>query len=68
MNDLNQVPRIVVIGEKSSGKSSVLERIIGFNMLPKGSGSCTRRPLELRLHNLPEGWKPWAKFKEVPNL
>jgi vacuolar protein sorting-associated protein 1 len=39
------LPQIVVIGSQSSGKSSVLENIVGRDFLPRGSGICTRRPL-----------------------
>uniref|UniRef100_A0A673G3R5 Interferon-induced GTP-binding protein Mx3-like n=1 Tax=Sinocyclocheilus rhinocerous TaxID=307959 RepID=A0A673G3R5_9TELE len=42
------LPTIVVIGDQSSGKSSVLEALSGV-ALPRGSGIVTRCPLELRL-------------------
>ncbi|PWA78237.1 dynamin central domain-containing protein [Artemisia annua] len=44
------VPNIVVIGEQSSGKTSVLESLSGVR-LPSGSGYsiCTRVPLIIRL-------------------
>ncbi|KRX07095.1 P-loop containing nucleoside triphosphate hydrolase [Pseudocohnilembus persalinus] len=61
------LPRIAVIGSQSSGKSSLLEQIVGMDFLPRGSGVVTRRPLELRLkyvQNLP---KPYGKFDEIPN-
>mmetsp|Transcript_41755 Transcript_41755/g.110021 ORF Transcript_41755/g.110021 Transcript_41755/m.110021 type:complete len:126 (+) Transcript_41755:51-428(+) len=48
------LPRIVVAGTQSSGKSSVLESIIGLDVLPRHAGVCTRRPLELRLVHLDE--------------
>lgn len=35
-----QLPRIVVIGSQSSGKSSVLERIVGHEFLPKYLSVC----------------------------
>uniref|UniRef100_A0A8C1UK66 Uncharacterized protein n=1 Tax=Cyprinus carpio TaxID=7962 RepID=A0A8C1UK66_CYPCA len=44
------LPTIVVIGDQSSGKSSVLEALSGI-ALPRGSGIVTRCPLELRLRN-----------------
>ncbi|XP_074926909.1 dynamin-1-like protein isoform X5 [Chelonoidis abingdonii] len=37
----------------SSGKSSVLESIVGRDFLPRGSGIVTRRPLVLQLVNVP---------------
>lgn len=48
-NDLLDLPQIVVVGSQSSGKSSVLESIIGRDFLPRGSGIVTRRPLVLQL-------------------
>ncbi|XP_066563068.1 interferon-induced GTP-binding protein Mx3-like [Amia ocellicauda] len=45
--DLN-LPAIAVIGDQSSGKSSVLEALSGVP-LPRGSGIVTRCPLELKL-------------------
>ncbi|KAJ1543697.1 vacuolar protein sorting-associated protein 1 [Cladochytrium tenue] len=47
------LPQIVVIGAQSSGKSSVLENIVGRDFLPRGSGIVTRRPLVLQLINRP---------------
>ncbi|XAR64693.1 Dynamin GTPase [Bertholletia excelsa] len=45
-----QLPTIVVVGDQSSGKSSVLESLAGIN-LPRGQGICTRVPLIMRLHH-----------------
>jgi len=60
------LPRIVVVGAQSSGKSSLLESIVGFDFLPRGDGVVTRRPLELRLVHISEaeenGFKPYAVF------
>jgi dynamin 1-like protein len=62
------LPRIAVLGQQSSGKSSVLENIVGIDFLPRGAGVCTRRPLELRLvHESEPSTKAWAKFGEVPD-
>ncbi|CAI4210319.1 unnamed protein product [Parascedosporium putredinis] len=47
------LPQIVVVGSQSSGKSSVLENIVGRDFLPRGSGIVTRRPLILQLINRP---------------
>ncbi|KAF5113067.1 hypothetical protein DS838_004576 [Geotrichum bryndzae] len=46
-----QLPSIVVIGSQSSGKSSVLEALVGHEFLPKGTNMVTRRPIELTLIN-----------------
>ncbi|CAJ1962041.1 unnamed protein product [Sphenostylis stenocarpa] len=50
-----QLPTIVVVGDQSSGKSSVLESLAGIS-LPRGQGICTRVPLVMRLqnHSLPK--------------
>ncbi|XP_024293886.1 interferon-induced GTP-binding protein Mx2-like isoform X3 [Oncorhynchus tshawytscha] len=42
------LPSIAVVGDQSSGKSSVLEALSGV-ALPRGNGIVTRCPLELRL-------------------
>ncbi|XP_067884511.1 dynamin-1-like protein isoform X1 [Heterodontus francisci] len=47
-----QLPQIVVVGSQSSGKSSVLESVVGRDFLPRGSGIVTRRPLVLQLVNV----------------
>ncbi|XP_062094445.1 dynamin-related protein 4C-like [Humulus lupulus] len=45
-----QLPTIVVVGDQSSGKSSVLESLARIS-LPRGQGICTRVPLVVRLQN-----------------
>lgn len=60
-----KLPRIVTLGTQSSGKSSVLESIVGLNFLPRNEGVCTRRPLELRLVHTYDKAPPRAKFEEV---
>jgi dynamin 1-like protein len=32
-----QLPKIVVVGGQSSGKSSLIEQIVGIDFLPRGS-------------------------------
>jgi dynamin-like GTPase MGM1, mitochondrial len=59
------LPSIVVIGSQSSGKSSVLEAIVGHEFLPKGHNMVTRRPIELTLINTPDAH---AEFGEFPAL
>lgn len=62
-----QLPRIVVLGSQSSGKSSLLESIVGLDFLPRGDGLVTRRPLEMRLINVSKAQveKPYAIFEEI---
>lgn len=50
-----ELPQIVVVGSQSSGKSSVLEGIVGKDFLPRGTGIVTRRPLVLQLYNIAQG-------------
>ena len=59
------LPSIVVIGSQSSGKSSVLEVLVGHEFLPKGSNMVTRRPIELTLVNTPDSM---AEYGEFPDL
>ncbi|RCI08679.1 hypothetical protein L249_4858 [Ophiocordyceps polyrhachis-furcata BCC 54312] len=61
VNNPIDLPQIAVVGSQSSGKSSVLENIVGRDFLPRGSGIVTRRPLVLQLINRPaqsNGVKP----------
>ncbi|KAK3569103.1 hypothetical protein QTP86_022130, partial [Hemibagrus guttatus] len=55
--DLN-LPAIAVIGDQSSGKSSVLEALSGVS-LPRGTGIVTRCPLVLKLKRIEKG-APWS--------
>ncbi|KAK9911221.1 hypothetical protein M0R45_035142 [Rubus argutus] len=56
------LPSVAVVGGQSSGKSSVLESIVGRDFLPRGSGIVTRRPLVLQLHKTDEGTHEYAEF------
>ncbi|KAL4580149.1 hypothetical protein LXL04_016330 [Taraxacum kok-saghyz] len=47
------LPTIVVVGDQSSGKSSVLESLARIS-LPRGQNICTRVPLIMRLQNHPD--------------
>nr|XP_055048652.1 interferon-induced GTP-binding protein Mx3-like isoform X2 [Misgurnus anguillicaudatus] len=59
------LPTIVVIGDQSSGKSSVLEALSGV-ALPRGSGMVTRCPLELKLRKVTGGssWKAIISYRK----
>lgn len=61
-SDTLTLPSIVVIGSQSSGKSSVLEAIVGHEFLPKGSNMVTRRPIELTLVNTPDAHAEYGEF------
>ncbi|KAI0787959.1 P-loop containing nucleoside triphosphate hydrolase protein [Fomes fomentarius] len=68
-SDALKLPSIVVIGSQSSGKSSVLEAIVGHEFLPKGNNMVTRRPIELTLIHTPatDGKAP-QEYGEFPAL
>lgn len=59
------LPAIAVIGDQSSGKSSVLEALSGV-ALPRGSGIVTRCPLVLKLRKLRDGdeWKGKVSYQD----
>ncbi|KAH6641555.1 Dynamin central region-domain-containing protein [Chaetomium tenue] len=65
VNNPIDLPQIVVVGSQSSGKSSVLENIVGRDFLPRGSGIVTRRPLVLQLINRPGQAETNGHEKEI---
>ncbi|KAI8810431.1 P-loop containing nucleoside triphosphate hydrolase protein [Cladochytrium replicatum] len=60
-----KLPSIVVVGSQSSGKSSVLEAIVGHEFLPKGTNMVTRRPIELTLINTPNSREEYGEFPQL---
>ena len=58
------LPQMCVVGSQSSGKSSVLENIVGRSFLPRGSGIVTRRPLVLMM--LQTQGAEYAEFSHLP--
>lgn len=44
-----EIPKLVVVGSQSSGKSSILNSILGMDILPTGTNMVTRGPLQLEL-------------------
>ncbi|KAF7724547.1 vacuolar protein sorting-associated protein 1 [Apophysomyces ossiformis] len=76
VNNPVDLPQIAVVGAQSSGKSSVLENIVGRDFLPRGTGIVTRRPLILQLINRPathnetggdtENPDEWGEFLHLP--
>ncbi|TDG96778.1 hypothetical protein EPR50_G00232250 [Perca flavescens] len=76
--DIIHLPQIAVVGTQSSGKSSVLESLVGRDLLPRGTGIVTRRPLILQLVNVDPGdarknddsgreGDEWGKFLHTKN-
>ncbi|XP_077233950.1 dynamin-related protein 3A-like [Tasmannia lanceolata] len=63
------LPQVAVVGSQSSGKSSVLEALVGRDFLPRGSDICTRRPLVLQLVHSPrkaDEESEWGEFLHLP--
>ncbi|KAI6219802.1 putative 50S ribosome-binding GTPase/Dynamin family [Aphelenchoides fujianensis] len=50
-----QLPLIVVVGAQSEGKSSIIERIVGWDFLPRSEDIVTRMPLVLNIVKCPKG-------------
>jgi GTPase SAR1 family protein len=46
-----QLPKVIVIGTESSGKSSLLERITKCQLFPSDSKLCTKCPIKVKLEN-----------------
>ena len=59
-----QLPQIVVVGNQSSGKSSVIESIVGKDFLPRGAGIVTRRPLILQLIHIEDKDSPYKNAED----
>ena len=53
------------VGSQSSGKSSVVEALVGREFLPRGTGIVTRRPLVVQMVHTP-GDAEWAEFLHLP--
>ncbi|CAN1811682.1 Dynamin-related protein 3A [Linum perenne] len=60
------LPQVAVVGSKSSGKSSVLEAVVGRDFLPRGNDICTRRPLVLQLVQTKTD-EEWGEFLHRPD-
>ncbi|CAL5377659.1 unnamed protein product [Camellia sinensis] len=65
-----ELPQVAVVGSQSSGKSSVLEALVGRDFLPRGPEICTRRPLVLQLlqtKRKPDGTdEEYGEFLHLP--
>jgi hypothetical protein len=71
-----EIPHMVVVGSQSSGKSSILNSILGMDILPTGTNMVTRCPIQLELiqtksdikasfgsYNTSDG--SWQNIKEI---
>ncbi|KGO69186.1 Dynamin [Penicillium italicum] len=50
------LPKICVVGDQSTGKSSLIEGISEIKV-PRSEGTCTRCPLEINLSESDDNWK-----------
>eukprot|EP00357_Protocruzia_adherens_P036460 CAMPEP_0114985458 /NCGR_PEP_ID=MMETSP0216-20121206/7870_1 /TAXON_ID=223996 /ORGANISM="Protocruzia adherens, Strain Boccale" /LENGTH=650 /DNA_ID=CAMNT_0002347761 /DNA_START=71 /DNA_END=2023 /DNA_ORIENTATION=- len=62
LNNEIELPQIVVIGDQSSGKSSVLESLTQV-AFPKGQNCVTRCPIVVQIRNIAEDQKSFASIK-----
>jgi GTPase SAR1 family protein len=44
-----ELPSVIVVGDQSVGKSSLIVAMIGMDILPRKEGTCTRTPLEIHM-------------------
>lgn len=51
-SDSISIPQLVVVGAQSSGKSTLINKSVGFDLLPIGDNMVTRTPIHIRLHNI----------------
>ena len=62
------LPRVVVIGSESVGKSSLLENITKQKLFPAGEGQQTRCPIVLNLFPSSDGKGPKYAVRKAGNL
>jgi GTPase SAR1 family protein len=65
MEELIKLPKIVLIGNQSAGKSSLIEAISQIKV-PRASGTCTRCPMEVILSCSPEQWQAKVSLRLSP--
>jgi GTP-binding protein EngB required for normal cell division len=68
-SDIIEVPRLAVVGTQSSGKSTLLNAILGMDIMPTGSNMVTRTPLNLQLVQIdnPSDRKAEFGYYQGPN-
>ena len=57
-------PAVVVVGHQSSGKSALIEALMGFQFNQVGGGTKTRRPIALRMQYNPRCAQPKCFLQE----
>ncbi|SLM36997.1 P-loop containing nucleoside triphosphate hydrolase [Lasallia pustulata] len=56
---VDPLPKIAVVGDQSTGKSSLIEGISGIKV-PRKAGCCTRCPLEINMADSSGTSQPWV--------
>jgi hypothetical protein len=63
-----QPPHVVVVGEETSGKSSVLERLMMTPLLPRATNICTRLPIHVRLRRSDRALPPRLEVFNITTI
>lgn len=59
------VPTLVVIGSQSSGKSTLLNRLLNYEVIPMGSKMETRTPINIELINHTSNYIEFGYYKNL---
>lgn len=65
-----KLPRVIVVGERRVGKSSLLENFTKCPMFPRGKGTCTKMPVRLQIKavtSLPK-YVATVRYKDQPDV
>ncbi len=65
-----ELPRVVVVGDRSVGKSSLMENFTKCPIFPQGKGTCTKMPVRLQLQRVdavPE-YVATIRYKDQPDI
>lgn len=65
-----KLPRVIVVGERSVGKSSLLENFTKCPMFPRGKGTCTKMPVRLEIKavtSLPK-YVATVRYRDQPEV
>ena len=61
------LPKVVVVGDQSSGKSSLIESMSKIK-LPVSGGTCTKCPIEVRLSEMGDSWHCKISIRYEPKV